>query len=111
MNVTDASLIEVIEKSENINNEFLYDIFFAQAIMNEVLQKHAQALQLQVSYVLRYLDEHYLYQALQQMLHQENKYLISLPQLCTIQQVAVFSRVMRYQNPHSRISRFPVLYE
>lgn len=45
------SLIEVIEKSENINNEFLYDIFFAQAIMNEVLQKHAQSLQLQVSYV------------------------------------------------------------
>ena len=45
------TLIDVVSKNEGLNNEFLYDVFFAQAIMNEVLQKHAQSLQSQVAYV------------------------------------------------------------
>lgn len=44
-------LIEMIEKNDGLENQFIFDIFFAQAIMNEVLQNHAQSLISQVEFV------------------------------------------------------------
>ena len=44
-------LIEMVEKNDGLENQFIFDLFFAQAIMNEVLQNHAQSLMSQVEYV------------------------------------------------------------